>query len=61
MKGNPELLRQLNERRIFNTIRLKGPISRVALQRQTNLTLPTVSRAVETLLEHGWVLSLIHI
>ncbi|WP_067623509.1 ROK family transcriptional regulator [Alicyclobacillus acidiphilus] len=58
MKGNPELLRQLNERRIFNTIRLKGPISRVALQRQTNLTLPTVSRAVETLLEHGWVRSI---
>ncbi|MCL6625004.1 MAG: ROK family transcriptional regulator [Alicyclobacillus shizuokensis] len=47
----------MNERRILNSIRLKGPISRSELQRELGLALPTVSRGVDRLVERGWIRS----
>lgn len=45
------LLRQLNERRILNTVRLLQPISRASLGREIRLATPTVMRIVDSLLE----------
>lgn len=52
--GSP-LLRRLNERRLLEAIQRHGPSSRAALARTSGLTAPTVSKAVETLLQRGLV------
>lgn len=50
------LLRQLNECRILNTVRMHQPISRAGLGREIRLAMPTVMRIVDTLLEKGWLI-----
>lgn len=57
MRGNPALLRQLNERRVLNATRLLGQVSRVDLQKELRLTLPTVSRIVDYFIEREWLRS----
>jgi predicted NBD/HSP70 family sugar kinase len=49
------LLRRINERRLFEVLQQHGPASRAALTRLSGLTAPTVSKAVESLLSHGFV------
>src|SRR5689334_23310028 len=51
----PSLLRQLNERVVFETVRDKGPISRADLTRQSGITPPTASKVVAKLLRAGFL------
>ena len=53
---NTSLLRQLNERRILNTVRQHVRISRTNLGKEINLATATVMRIVEGLLQKGWLL-----
>lgn len=55
MRVEPSILRKLNERRVLNAIRLGRGVSRTDIQRDVHLTLPTVSRIVDNLIEQGWV------
>lgn len=54
-KIRPALLRQLNERAVFEIVRDHGPISRAELTRQSGITAPTASKVVGTLLEAGFL------
>lgn len=49
------LLRQLNERRILNTVRLHKRISRSNLGREIRIATPTVMRIVDGLLQKNWL------
>ena len=49
------LLRRINERRLFEVLQQHGPASRASLTRLSGLTAPTVSKAVESLLDRGFV------
>jgi predicted NBD/HSP70 family sugar kinase len=51
----PPLLRQLNERTVLETIRSAAPISRAEISRQAGISKPTVSLALQSLLESGLV------
>ena len=51
----PALLRQLNERAVFELVRDRGPISRAELTRQSGITAPTASKVVSKLLEAGFL------
>lgn len=55
MKAEPGTLRKMNERRVMNTIRIHGALSRTDIQRELNLALPTVSRIVDALIELNMV------
>ena len=57
MNGQPGLLKHINQRKILNAIRINETISRAELARQLELTLPTVSRIVDSLLERNWLSS----
>ena len=48
-KAVPALLRHLNERTVFDAIRAAAPISRAEISRQTGISKPTVSLALEAL------------
>ena len=50
-----QLLRKINERRLLDVIQHKGPLSRAAIARVSGLTAPTVSKAVDSLLKHGFI------
>lgn len=52
-KADPALLRQLNERNIFEIVRANGPISRAELARHSGISAPTASKAVANLLHAG--------
>jgi N-acetylglucosamine repressor len=54
-KIRPALLRQLNERVVFETVRDHGPISRADLTRQSGITPPTASKVVAKLLRAGFL------
>ena len=47
------LLRRINERRLLEVLQQQGPSSRAALTRASGLTAPTVSKAVDSLINHG--------
>lgn len=47
--GTPSLLRALNERTLLEAIRELGPVSRAQLARDSGLSKPTVSQALQTL------------
>src|SRR5439155_828954 len=47
----PTLLRDLNERAVLETIRTGAPISRAEISRRSGISKPTVSLALESLLE----------
>jgi N-acetylglucosamine repressor len=51
----PALLRQLNERAVFEVVRRSGPITRAELTRQSGITAPTASKVVGKLLEAGFL------
>lgn len=51
----PPLLKDLNERTVFETIRLGSPISRAEISRRAGISKPTVSLALQSLLAAGLV------
>jgi N-acetylglucosamine repressor len=52
-KVQPNLLRQMNERRVFDLVRCWGPASRADLRRHMGVSAPTVSKAVAHLVDAG--------
>src|SRR6184192_2680283 len=50
-RETPPLLRDLNERTVLETIRAGSPISRAEIARRSGISKPTVSLALESLLE----------
>src|SRR3982751_5979197 len=53
----PPLLKDLNERTVLETIRAGGPISRAEISRRAGISKPTVSLAIQALLDAGLVRS----
>jgi predicted NBD/HSP70 family sugar kinase len=51
----PPLLKDLNERTVLDTIRSGAPISRAEISRRAGISKPTVSLALQSLLEAGLV------
>ena len=51
----PPLLKDLNERTVLETIREAAPISRAEISRRAGISKPTVSLALQSLLEAGLV------
>ena len=51
----PPLLKDLNERTVLDTIRAGAPISRAEISRRAGISKPTVSLALQSLLEAGLV------
>src|ERR671939_575401 len=54
-RATPPLLKNLNERSVLETIRAGAPISRAEISRRAGISKPTVSVALESLLEAGLV------
>jgi predicted NBD/HSP70 family sugar kinase len=54
-RATPPLLRRLNERAVLEAIRLGAPISRAEISRRAGISKPTVSVALQTLLDAGLV------
>lgn len=55
MRVESSILRKLNERRVLNAIRIGKTVSRADIQRKLNITMPTVSKIVDELINQGWV------
>jgi len=55
--ATPPLLKDLNERTVLETIRAEAPISRAEISRRAGISKPTVSVALQSLLEVGLVRS----
>ncbi|MBS4218759.1 ROK family transcriptional regulator [Bacillus sp. FJAT-49711] len=53
MRGNQQMLREINKSLLLNLIYLHGPISRVELARLTKLSPTTVSVLVEEIIKEG--------
>src|SRR5215210_6723103 len=53
--ATPPLLRDLNERTVLDAIRAGAPISRAEISRRVGISKPTVSVALESLLDAGLV------
>src|SRR6185503_4428521 len=53
--ARPPLLKDLNERAVLETIRAAGPISRAEISRRAGISKPTVSLALQALLDAGLV------
>lgn len=51
--AQPKLLRQINEREVFERVRRHGPTSRAELKRVMGVSAPTVSKAVARLVKAG--------
>ncbi|HEX4931365.1 MAG TPA: helix-turn-helix domain-containing protein, partial [Gaiellaceae bacterium] len=51
----PPLLKDLNERTVLDAIRSGAPISRAEISRRAGISKPTVSLALQSLLEAGLV------
>jgi predicted NBD/HSP70 family sugar kinase len=54
-RATPPLLRRLNERTVLEAVREGAPISRAEISRRAGISKPTVSLALQTLLEAGLV------
>jgi predicted NBD/HSP70 family sugar kinase/DNA-binding CsgD family transcriptional regulator len=54
-RATPPLLKHLNERSVLETIRAGAPISRAEISRRAGISKPTVSLALQSLLEAGLV------
>ena len=50
-RATPTLLRDLNERTVLDTIRSGAPISRAEIARRSGISKPTVSLALQSLLQ----------
>src|SRR5207244_5533900 len=59
-RATPPLLKNLNERTVLETIRAGAPISRAEISRRAGISKPTVSMALESLLEAGLVREAAH-
>lgn len=55
LRAIPPLLKDLNERTVLDTIRTGAPISRAEISRRAGISKPTVSLALQSLLEAGLV------
>jgi predicted NBD/HSP70 family sugar kinase len=55
--ATPPLLKDLNERTVLETIRASAPISRAEISRRAGISKPTVSVALQSLLDVGLVQS----
>jgi predicted NBD/HSP70 family sugar kinase len=55
--ATPPLLKDLNERTVLETIRAAAPISRAEISRQAGISKPTVSVALQSLVDVGLVRS----
>ncbi len=55
MAALPPLLKDLNERTVLDAIRTSAPISRAEISRRAGISKPTVSLALQSLLEAGLV------
>lgn len=55
MAGTPQYIRNLNENLIMDALITQGSMSRADISRQTGLSKPTVSSAVEHLIERNLV------
>ena len=55
--ATPPLLKDLNERTVLETIRVAAPISRAEISRQAGISKPTVSVALQSLVDVGLVRS----
>src|SRR5881275_3600749 len=53
--ATPPLLKRLNEEAVLRTIRAGAPISRAEISRRAGISKPTVSLALQSLLESGLV------
>ena len=53
--ASPPLLKHLNERTVLDTIRAGAPISRAEISRRAGISKPTVSLALQSLLDAGLV------
>ena len=56
----PPLLKQLNERTVLEAIRAGAPISRAEISRRAGISKPTVSLALQSLLDVGLVREVEH-
>jgi predicted NBD/HSP70 family sugar kinase len=54
-RATPPLLKHLNERTVLETIRAAAPISRAEISRRAEISKPTVSLALQSLLDAGLV------
>src|SRR6266567_3318737 len=54
-RATPPLLKRLNERTVLETIRARAPISRAEISRLAGISKPTVSLALQSLLDAGLV------
>jgi predicted NBD/HSP70 family sugar kinase len=54
-RATPPLLKHLNERTVLETIRAGAPISRAEISRRAGISKPTVSLALQSLVEAGLV------
>src|ERR671934_1626296 len=54
-RATPPLLKDLNERTVLEAIRAGAPISRAQISRRSGISKPTVSLALQSLLEAGLV------
>src|SRR5438093_7983021 len=54
-RATPPLLKDLNERTVLETIRGSAPISRAEISRRVGISKPTVSLALQSLLDVGLV------
>jgi predicted NBD/HSP70 family sugar kinase len=59
-RATPPLLKNLNERTVLETIRAGAPISRAEISRRAGISKPTVSVALESLLDAGLVREAAH-
>lgn len=59
-RATPPLLKDLNERSVLDTIRAGSPISRAEISRRAGISKPTVSLALQSLLEAGLVRDVDH-
>jgi predicted NBD/HSP70 family sugar kinase len=59
-RATPPLLRDLNERTVLDTIRDGAPISRAEISRRVGISKPTVSLALQSLLDAGLVRETAH-
>jgi predicted NBD/HSP70 family sugar kinase len=54
-RATPPLLKRLNERTVLETLRAGAPISRAEISRRAGISKPTVSLALQSLVEAGLV------
>jgi predicted NBD/HSP70 family sugar kinase len=54
-RATPPLLKHLNERTVLDTIRASSPISRAEISRRAGISKPTVSLALQSLVDAGLV------